>query len=123
MTYVRLYASEDGTSCWDDVDLPFTLAEFAPPAPPLAVSAEHEATGLVFVTFPVGWSGDWHTAPRRQFQFFLAGTVGAESGDGEVRHFGPGSAVLVEDTTGTGHRSWVAGDVEVVMSVVRLPEE
>ncbi len=76
----------------------------------------------MFVTFPVGWHGDWHPAPRCQFQFFLAGTVGAESGDGRTRYFGPGDAVLVEDTTGTGHRSWVVGEIEVVMAVVRLPD-
>jgi hypothetical protein len=121
MTYTRLYTGNDGESRWEDVDVPFVLADFAPPAPPLAVSAAQDATGFLFVTFPSDWSGDWHPAPRRQFQFFLAGTVGAESGDGEVRHFGPGDAVLVEDTTGRGHRSWVVGEVDVVMAVVRLP--
>ncbi len=122
MTYTRLFTGDDGDSRWEDVELPFTLTDFAPPAPPLAVSDELGATGLMFVTFPVGWRGDWHPAPRRQFQFFLAGNVGAESGDGETRQFGPGDAVLVEDVTGTGHRSWVVGEAEVVMAVVRLPE-
>ncbi|MBA3378257.1 MAG: cupin domain-containing protein [Chloroflexia bacterium] len=122
MTYTRLYTGDDGDSRWEDVDLPFTLTDFAPPAPPLAVSVAQIATGLMFVTFPAGWRGDWHPAPRRQFQFFLAGIVGAESGDGETRQFGPGDAVLVEDTTGRGHRSWVAGDTDVVMAVVRLPD-
>lgn len=122
MTYTRLYAGDDGSSLFEDVDVRFTLTDFAPPAPPLEVSDMQPASGIAFVTFPVGWSGDWHPAPRRQFQFFLAGTVGAESGDGESRHFGPGDAVLVEDITGPGHRSWVVGEAEVVMVVVRLPD-
>lgn len=121
MTYVRLYTGDDGLSRFEDVDVPFALANFAPPAPPLAVSGSWPATEVMFVTFPVGWRGDWHPAPQRQFQFFLAGTVGAESGEGETRQFGPGDAALVEDTAGTGHRSWVVGDVQVVMAVVRLP--
>jgi hypothetical protein len=33
---------------------------------------------------------------------------------------GPGSVVLVEDTEGKGHRSWVVGEEDVVIAVVQL---
>ena len=42
--------------------------------------------------------------------------------DGERRRYVPGSAALVEDTTGTGHRSWVVGDTDVLAAVVQLPD-
>jgi oxalate decarboxylase/phosphoglucose isomerase-like protein (cupin superfamily) len=54
--------------------------------------------------------------------FYLAGEVEAAVGDGEVRRFGPGSVTLVEDTTGTGHRSRNAGTGDVVLAVVQLPD-
>jgi hypothetical protein len=122
MKYVRLHADLDGVSHFDEVDVLMCLADFAPPAPPLHVSEVAAATGTGFISFPVGWIGDWHPAPRRQLMLFLAGVIEAETGDGEVRRFGPGSAVLVEDTTGQGHCSRVVGDADVVAAVVYLPE-
>jgi len=122
MKYVRIHEDQHGLSHFEDVDVPFNLVEFAPPAPPLNVSAVTSATGMGFVSFPVGWTGDWHPAPRRQLFLFLAGHIEAETGDGETRRFGPGSAVLVEDIVGQGHRSWVVSDVEVVAAVVHAPD-
>ena len=41
--------------------------------------------------------------------------------DGEVRHFGPGDVVLVDDTTGKGHVSWVTSKTDFDTAVVQLP--
>lgn len=122
MKYVRIHEDQNALSHFEDVEVPFNLVEFAPPAPPLHVSSVSPATGMGFISFPVGWTGDWHPAPRRQLFLFLAGEIEAEAGDGETRRFGPGSAVLVEDTEGQGHRSWVVSDVEVVAAVVHAPK-
>ncbi len=121
MKYVRIHEDRNGLSHFEDVEVAFDLVDFAPPAPPLNVSSVSPVTGMGFVTFPAGWKGDWHPAPRRQLFLFLAGEIEAETGDGETRRFGPGSAVMVEDTTGQGHRSWVVGDVPVVAAVVHMP--
>lgn len=123
MIYVRIHEDHSRLSHFGEVDVSFELVDFAPPAPQLNVSAVVPATGTGFVSFPVGWTGDWHPAPRRQLFLFLTGTIEAEVGDGETRQFGPGSAVLVEDTTGLGHRSRVVGSVEVVAAVVHMPEQ
>jgi len=122
VTYTRIHEDEAGRSHFGEVEVPFDLVDFAPPAPPLFLSRGVPATGAAFVTYPVGWAGDWHPAPRRQLLLFLAGTIEAETGDGEIRRFGPGSAVLVEDTTGQGHRSRVVGDADVVAAVVYLTD-
>jgi hypothetical protein len=118
--YTRLYVDGTGCSHFDEVEIAFAASDFAPPAPPLDVSATIDAAGAQFVRFPAGWVGDWHPAPRRQLMVFLGGVIEAQTGDGEVRQFGAGSAVLVEDTTGRGHRSRVVGDEPVVAAVVRL---
>ena len=44
-----------------------------------------------------------HVAPRRHLSVILAGTLELECSPEEARRFGPGSVVLLEDTTGEGH--------------------
>jgi len=120
--YVRVYADADGESHFEDVAVPMQAVDFAPPAAPINVSAFTPAAAYGFLSSPPGWYGDWHPTPRRQIIFYLTGEVEAETSDGEVRRFRPGSITLVEDTTGTGHRSQVIGSADVVLAVVQLPD-
>ncbi len=122
MTYTRIYADETGESHDEDIEVELTPREFAPPAPPLHLSSMTPATGVAFVRFPAGWDGDWHPTPRRQLFFFLAGELEGETSDGDRRRYGAGSAALLEDTTGTGHRSRVVGDGDVLAAVAQLPD-
>lgn len=122
MKYIRVYADENGESHYEDVEVELTARDFAPPAPPLQLSPMTPATGVAFVRFPAGWDGDWHPTPRRQFFFFLSGEFAGETSDGDHRSHGPESAVLLEDTTGRGHRAWVVGDGEVLATVVQLAD-
>jgi len=120
MKYTRIYADPAGESHFKDVEVEFQETDFAPPAMPLNVSSFSSATECGFITAPPGWYGDWHPAPQRQFLFYLAGQGEVGVSDGEVRTFGPGDIVLVEDTTGKGHVSRVVGSAEVLNAVVRL---
>jgi hypothetical protein len=43
-----------------------------------------------------------------------------EAGNGEKRKCVPGTAMLLEDTAGDGHRSRVVGSSDAVLAVVRL---
>ena len=122
MKYVRVYTDEDGESHFEDVEVSFNSVDFAPPAPPLDLSAFSPATQFGFLRAPVGWIGDWHPAPCRQMMFYLAGEIEAETSDGEIRRFGPGSVTLVEDTSGKGHKSRVVGDTPVLGVVVQLED-
>ncbi|MFQ5553023.1 MAG: cupin domain-containing protein [Thermoplasmata archaeon] len=122
MKYTRLFEDEEGESHFEDVQVEFELTEFAPPAPPLGLSHLTEAKRFGFLSVPPGWHGDWHPTPKRQVVFCLAGEMVGEASDGEARRFGPGSAVLLEDTTGIGHRSRAAGEREVLLAVVQLEE-
>jgi hypothetical protein len=120
--YTRLYADGDGESQFEDVEVEFASVDFAPPAPPLHLSSFSPAKQVGFLRALVGWEGDWHPAPCRQWVFYLAGEIEAETSDGEVRRVGPGAVTLVEDTTGKGHRSRVVGDKEVLAVVVQLED-
>ncbi len=123
MKYARLYSDSTGASHFADEGLTFTLADFAPPAPPISVSDTVESGGVAFISSPAGWMGDWHPAPQRQYWICLAGQLEVEVSDGEVRTFEPGAVVLVEDTWGKGHVSRVVGEERCYAVVVPLKEK
>ena len=122
MQYTRIYADPKGESHFDEVSVALIENDFAPPAPPLNVSAPIPAAQIVFVTMPPGWYGDWHQAPRRQYWFHIAGQIDVEVSDGEVRRFNPGDVGLIEDVTGKGHVTRVISQDEVRGMFVQLPQ-
>lgn len=119
--YVRLYVDADGESHFSDEEMELRPANFAPPAPPLNLSAFIPTKQMAFLVTPAGWFGDWHPAPHRQFFVRLAGEVEIRVSDGEVRRFGPGSIYLLEDTKGKGHTSRAIGG-DSTAAVVQLAE-
>ena len=68
------------------------------------------ASGVVFRENDGGYDFDWHNAPRRQLIVLLDGEIEVEVTSGEKRRFRGGDVLLVEDTTGTGHRTRTIGD-------------
>jgi quercetin dioxygenase-like cupin family protein len=116
----RIHSDSVGGSHFSDEELIFELVDFAPPAPPISVSKAFAAEKLIVISSAAGWYGDWHPAPGRQLMFCLSGILEVEVSDGEVRRFGPGSVILVEDTTGKGHVSRVVGDERSFMVAAPL---
>ena len=119
--YVRLYADADGESHFLDEEMELRSVNFAPPAPPLNVSAYTPTKQFALLSGPRGWVGDWHPTPTRQFMIWLSGEADIEVSDGEVRRFKPGSILLLEDTAGKGHVSRVVGG-DVTVAVVQLAD-
>jgi len=122
MEYTRVYCDAEGGSHFEDVEIELTEIDFAPPAPPLNLSSPIPTAQCVFGTAPASWYGDWHPTPRRQFYIQISGEIEAEVSDGEVRRFGSGSIVLLEDVTGRGHVTSVIGDTDSVAAFLQLPE-
>ncbi len=120
MVYTRLYSDEHGESHFEDVEIKFRSVNFAPPAPPLDLAEFGTAENCSLLRGPENWYGDWHPAPHRQVHFYLSGEIEAETSDGEIRRFGPGSIILVEDTTGVGHKSKVIGSSDLLIATVKL---
>jgi hypothetical protein len=115
---VRLYADQAGESHFSDEQLETAAADFAPPAPPVAVSAPTQAKRSLFLLLPDDWHGDLHPAPSRQLMVLVNGELEVTASDGEVRRFRPGDAVVVEDTFGKGHATRSV-DGESVVAVVQ----
>lgn len=64
---------------------------------------------LRFLQLQPGWSREQSPAPDERYLLVLNGVLDIEAGDGEMRRFGPGSTLLITDTTGSGHRARVIG--------------
>ena len=100
MNIARIYGDEAGESHYQDIEVEFTASgPLGRMAEPLPVSS------MILRENEPGYDYDWHVAPRRQYIVMLAGFVEIRVSDGEVRTFGPGEIVLVEDTAGKGHKS------------------
>src|SRR6202035_4186960 len=70
---VRIYTGDDGQTHFEDLSLP------AEESHNVALQA---GAKLVFRRFPADHWSDWHTAPRRQYIFILAGQMEIGIGDG-----------------------------------------
>ncbi len=104
MRLTTIVSDDDGVTHFRELDLPDTVVPSEPGVPELVHSAGLPVDRVHFLTVRDGTlTPDWHTPPRRQVVVFLTGWARLEVGDGEVRTFSPGSAVLVEDLTGAGH--------------------
>jgi hypothetical protein len=121
MNYTRIYCDGTGDSHFDDTYVEVAPVDFAPPAPPLHLATPVEAERMILCHLPQGWVGEWHPTPRRQFYIQLSGRLGVEVSDGEVREFGAGSVVLLEDSMGKGHLTTVLGGAGVEAVFVQLP--
>jgi hypothetical protein len=117
MRYTRLYCDSAGNSRLEDVEVPFSPAEFSPPAPPVDVAAAVPASAHLFIRADAGWFDPAHPAPARQFMVLLSGVFEVEA-SGETRRFSAGEVLLVEDTDGPGHSTRVLEDC--VVAVTRL---
>ena len=115
----RLYADEMGESHFGTWEWHAAETEFAPPAPPVEVTEPVRAEQALMLRIPAGWYGEPHPAPRRQLMVVVMGSVETTASDGETRLFTPGSAILLEDTTGRGHSSRTV-DGEVLIAVTQL---
>ena len=120
--YTKIFSDKEGETHFKDIEIELESVDFAPPAPHLKLSSFNPATQYAFGVAPSGWLGDWHPTPRRQILFYLSGEVEVKVSDGEVRRFGAGSIVLLEDTIEKGHMSKVVGSRENVAAIVQLPD-
>ncbi len=118
MKITRLYADKDGESHFEDNDIPLkesgeigTLSDIFP------------VSGMMLRENPGDYNYDWHRAPRKQYIVMLEGMLKVRVSDGEERTFPPGDILLVEDTTGKGHKSWVPDGKPRRSLFIAVPED
>lgn len=110
MNYARIYSDEHGETHFEDVVPEASEERYA--SATWLISSPLPVSGLLFRDVAIEYPDEPHVAPRRQFIIHLAGEAEIEVSDGEIRRFGPGSVLLVEDVTGKGHKTRRVGSVK-----------
>ena len=100
MKVTRVYADERGETHFADVAIKLSPAgEIGRLSGPIA------AKSIIFRKNDPGYDYDWHNAPARQFIVLLDGAIELEVSDGSRRTLRGGDVLLMEDTSGKGHRT------------------
>jgi hypothetical protein len=118
--YLCVYTDADGCSHFETSKIDLNPNDYAPPATPLNTSRQKPAQAIVFLELPVGWFGDWHPTPVKQWLVLMTGECEIETGDGKSCRRKAGDVILLEDTAGQGHRTRVVGKVPVRIAAVHV---
>lgn len=100
MHCTRIYADEVGDSHFEDV-----IIQLSDKGDVGLLSEYITAKSVQFRENKPDYNWDFHHAPARQFIILLDGEIEIETSLGEKRRFKGGDILLVEDTTGKGHRT------------------
>ena len=118
--YLKIYADDEGCSHFETGTIDLQAKNYAPPAPSLNTSAPEQADNSLFLELPVGWYGDWHPTPVRQWLILMTGICEFEAGDGDKAIRKAGDVVMLDDLTGKGHQTKVPGDESVRIAAIHF---
>ena len=118
--YLRIYADDSGCSHFETKTVDLESKDYAPPAPSLNTSKTETADNSLFLELPVGWYGDWHPTPVRQWLILMTGRCEFEAGDGEKVIRQAGDVVMLDDLVGKGHQTRVLGDEAVRIAAIHF---
>lgn len=99
-TLTRVYSDAVGESHFEDVIVPLVEAGNIG-----RLSAAIPAKAVVFREVEPTYDWNFHTAPEKQYIILLDGEIEIETSLGDKRIFKAGEVLLMEDTTGKGHKT------------------
>ena len=91
----RLFARPDGVSSLERIKVELKNGR----------SSLFTSSGWQFTALAPDYETGWHNVPGRTLVTTIGGSGEMETGDGQRIDLKPGTVVLIEDTTGAGHRS------------------
>jgi hypothetical protein len=118
LKYVHVYADSAGASHFREEHFEFTPGRDSESS----LHVLGTKGGATLLRLKVGAVEDWHNAPQAWFLIVLQGKSAVTTSDGEVRQFGPGSIVLLDDTTGKGHQTRVVGNIDHIAAVIPIAD-
>src|ERR1041385_7304629 len=110
MRYTRLFSDDRGESHFEETEIEFASTDYVAGAARLKLSPVLGAAQYRFMDAPAGWISDWHPSSARNLFVVWSGEWEVSASDGETRRFKTGDVLLVEDTTGKGHKSRVVSE-------------
>lgn len=115
MKVVRMYTGPDTRTHFEDLDL-----SFKPERPGVERAGLFGKAGQGWIRQATAVTPDFHTAPRRQFDVILEGSIQLISTNGTRRSLQAGDCFLAEDTEGEGHVMRLDGCSRLTVFVVAL---
>jgi hypothetical protein len=133
LSITHLWADANGVSHFRDEKLSFeaatpenptagTTSRTNPDPQALVALPLRGAAGATFLYLKRAAVEDWHRAPRRMYLIAVQGMSEVTASDGEVRRFGLGSIVLMDDLTGKGHITRAVGKVDHIALTIPVPD-
>jgi hypothetical protein len=95
-----VYSDINGDTHFEDIEIPLIQAGNVG-----QLSDILPATGIIFREVEPSYDWNFHPAPQKQYIVLLDGEIEIETSLGEKRIFTAGEVLLVEDTTGKGHKT------------------
>ena len=96
----RIYSDGEGDSHFEDITIPLRDAGSIG-----KLSTGISAKEIIFREVTPSYDYDFHNAPQKQYIILLDGEIEIETSLGDKRTFKSGEVLLVEDTTGKGHKT------------------
>jgi hypothetical protein len=118
LTYMHVYSDAAGASHFREEHFDFTRGRDNESS----IHVLEAKGGATLLRLKAGAVEDWHNAPRAWFLIVLQGASEVTTSDGQVRHFGPGSVVLLDDTTGKGHQTRAVGRIDHIAAVIPIAD-
>jgi hypothetical protein len=118
LTYMHVYADTAGASHFREEHFDFARGRDNESS----IHVLQAKGGATLLRLKAGAVEDWHNAPQAWFLIVLQGASEVTTSDGQVRHFGPGSVVLLDDTTGKGHQTRAVGTIDHIAAVIPIAE-
>ena len=113
----RLYSDANGDSQFEDFNI--TLNDAGPIG---LLSDPLKVKEIIFREVEASYDYDFHNAPQKQYLVLLDGEIEIEISTGKIRHFKAGDILLLEDTTGKGHKTKNLVAVKRRSIFITLPE-
>jgi hypothetical protein len=105
MKITKIYSDVNGDSHFEDVEIALKNAGDIG-----RLSEKYPVKSIIFRQTDASYNYDWHTAPARQYIILLDGEIEIEVSSGGKRIFCSGDILLMEDTTGRGHKTRVTNN-------------
>jgi hypothetical protein len=118
LAYVHVYTDAAGASHFRDEHFGFTQGRDRGSS----IHVLEAKGGATLLRLKAGAFEDWHNAPQAWFLIVLQGASEVTTSDGKVRHFGPGSVVLLDDTSGKGHQTRALGKIDHIAAVIPIAD-
>ena len=84
MKYPRTFATADGESHFEEIELAPQTVQVVPGRPAFESSVAVATSAARMMHIGADWDGSWHTTPKRWFLVTLAGEMEITTSDGEL---------------------------------------